>query len=614
MAKTTFAEPAVKERALRVLLVEDNPADAELVVRELERASWRARTEVVATPEEFARALGAEVYDVVLADYRLKGWTGLDALAELRRQGKDLPFILVTGSLGEERAVECIKAGAADYVLKDRLARLPVAVRRALEEKAQLEGRRRAEDALRVTNEKLQALIEASPAGILVLDPVGGVQLWNPAAERIFGWTAEEALGGLLPFVPPDKQEESRALQARVLRGESFADIELERRRKDGARIQISLSTAPLHNGNGKVVGIVAVVADISERKRAEAERARLMAAIEQAAEAVVITDPEGRIEYVNPAFSWMTGYDREEVLGQPMRLLKSGRHPPEFYRLLWETIRGGKVWQGELVNRRKDGTLYPEEMSITPVLDAGGKITNFIALKQDVTERKKTEEQLRELSGRLLQVQDEERRRLARELHDTVAQGLAAMVLNLSRFQEPEVALEPQMQRALVSSLGIAEQCAREVRTLTYLLHPPLLEELGLVSALRSYAEGFTERSGIRVELEAPPVQERFPAELELALFRVAQESLANVHRHSGAQQARLRLVTEKGELRLEIADAGRGVAPGVLEKFERGGAELGVGLAGMRERLRQLGGRLEVSAEKPGTCVRATLPLPTP
>jgi len=194
------------------------------------------------------------------------------------------------------------------------------------------------------------------------------------------------------------------------------------------------------------------------------------------------------------------------------------------------------------------------------------------------------------------------------------VAQALAAMVLNLSRFQEPEWVLDPQVERVLASSLGIAEQCAREVRTLTYLLHPPLLEELGLVSALRSYAEGFTERSGIRVELEAPPVQARFPAEVELALFRVAQESLANVHRHSGSAQARIRLRTENGELRLEICDAGRGVLPSVLEKFERGGAELGVGLAGMRERLRQLGGRLEVRPENPGTTVRATLPLPTP
>ena len=168
--------------------------------------------------------------------------------------------------------------------------------------------------------------------------------------------------------------------------------------------------------------------------------------------------------------------------------------------------------------------------------------------------------------------------------------------------------------ERVLMSSLGIAEQCAREVRTLTYLLHPPLLEELGLGSALRGYVEGFTERSGIAVELEVPPVELRFPAEVELALFRVAQESLANVHRHSSSARARIRLRAENGELRLEICDEGRGIAPPLLEKFEGGGAGLGVGLAGMRERLRQLGGRLEVRPENPGTTVRATLPLPTP
>ena len=489
MMRVPAEEAAVSERLLRLLVLEDSPADAELCLRELRRHGFKVAADVVSAREEFVARLEAGDYDLVLADYRLPGWNGLAALEELRRLGKDTPFILVTGSLGDELAVECVKRGAADYVLKDRLARLSVAVERALE------------------------------------------------TQRLR-----------------------------------------------------------------------------QERSRAEAERARLMAAIEQAAEAVVITDREGRIEYVNPAFTWMTGYDREEVMGQTPRLLKSGQHPPELYRLLWETILAGKVWQGEMVNRRKDGSLYPEEMTITPVLDAGGGISNFIAIKQDITERKRAEEQLRELSGRLLQVQDDERRRLARELHDTVAQALAAMVLNLSRFQEPEWVLDPQVQRVLASSLGIAEQCAREVRTLTYLLHPPLLEELGLVSALRSYAEGFTQRSGIRVELEAPPVQARFPAEVELALFRVAQESLANVHRHSGAREARLRLVTANGELRLEIADTGRGVAPGVLEKFERGGAELGVGLAGMRERLRQLGGRLEVSAENPGTTVRATLPLPTP
>lgn len=487
MRRIPAKEATVGERVLRALVLEDNPADAELTLRELAGSGFEVAADLASTREEFIERLRADNYDIVLADYRLPGWTGLAALEFTQREGKDIPVIIVTGTLGDELAVECIKKGAADYVLKDGLPRLPVAVRRALEDKRVRE-----------------------------------------------------------------------------------------------------------------------------ERRQAEAERVRLMTAIEQAAEAVIITDPEGRIEYVNPAFTGVTGYTREEALGENPRLLKSGRHEPPFYQELWETIRTGKAWRGEVINRRKDGSLYPEEMSITPVRDARGTISHFIAIKQDVTEKKRAEAELRELSGRLLRVQDEERRRLARELHDTVAQALAALVLNLSRFQEPEMVLGPEVQKVLGSCLGLAEQCARELRTFSYLLHPPLLEELGLGSALRNYVAGFTERSGIAVELEAPPVELRFPAEVELALFRVAQESLANVHRHASSARARLRLRVENGELRLEISDEGRGIPPPLLEKFERGSAGLGVGLAGMRERLRQLGGRLEVSSTPPGTTVRATLPLP--
>ncbi|MDA2914265.1 PAS domain S-box protein, partial [Acidobacteriia bacterium AH_259_A11_L15] len=272
MAKTLPEKAEANAEAgpglLRILLVEDNPADAELCLRELKKAGWEVVADVVQAPDDFAHRLETQPYDIVLADYGLPNWTGMGALEHLRRRRKYLPFILVTGSLGEEMAVECIKQGASDYVLKDNLIRLPVAVRRALEEKALRE-----------------------------------------------------------------------------------------------------------------------------ERRRAEAERARLMTAIEQAAEAIVITDPEGRIQYANPAFTWMTGYSREEALGQTL-LLKSGQHERMFYQMMWETLRAGNVWQGELVSRRKDGTLYTEEMSITPVRGADGQITHFIALKQDVTERKRAEEE----------------------------------------------------------------------------------------------------------------------------------------------------------------------------------------------------------------------------
>lgn len=271
-------DPDVVEKApLRVLFVEDRPADVELSLAELKRAGFEVSADTVETGDAFQERLRAHPYDLILADHGLPGWTGLEAVELLRQQGLDIPFILVTGSLGDETAVEYMKSGATDYVLKDRLARLPVAIRRALEEKALRE-----------------------------------------------------------------------------------------------------------------------------ERRRVEAEMVLLRSAIEQAAEAVLITDAEGKIQFVNPAFTWMTGYTREEALGQNPRFLKSGQQDALFYRMLWGAILAGKTWHGEIINRRKDGSLYPEEMSITPVRAGGEEISHFIAIKEDITERKRGEETLRQTTEML--------------------------------------------------------------------------------------------------------------------------------------------------------------------------------------------------------------------
>ena len=224
----------------------------------------------------------------------------------------------------------------------------------------------------------------------------------------------------------------------------------------------------------------------------------------------------------------------------------------------------------------------------------------------------KQAEASFRQLSGRLLHLQDEERRRISRELHDSTAQALAGLAMNLSLLSDRVSALDPAARRALAESLILTEQCAREIRTVSYLLHPPLLDEVGLASALRWYAEGFTKRSGIQIELDMPPELGRLPRDVEIALFRVAQESFANIHRHADSPTACIRLVRSRAEVLLEISDQGRGILPGILEKSAGGGAGLGVGIAGMWERVTQLGGQLRVSSTDRGTTVRVTLPVP--
>jgi signal transduction histidine kinase len=218
---------------------------------------------------------------------------------------------------------------------------------------------------------------------------------------------------------------------------------------------------------------------------------------------------------------------------------------------------------------------------------------------------------QLRALAGRLMHAQDDERRRIAQMLHETTAQDLAALKMHLARLNRTASQLSTTDRGALTDSIALAEQAITEVRTLSYLLHPPFLDEAGLLSALRWYAAGFAQRSGIKVDLELPERFERPPLDTETALFRIVQESLINIHRHAGSETARIRLQGDAETLVLEIEDRGRGIPPAALTHIMSGGGGVGVGIAGMSERIEQLGGTLEITSDAHGTTVRTRLPL---
>jgi signal transduction histidine kinase len=214
-------------------------------------------------------------------------------------------------------------------------------------------------------------------------------------------------------------------------------------------------------------------------------------------------------------------------------------------------------------------------------------------------------------LAGRLMHAQDDERRRIAQLLHDTTAQDLVALKMRLAQLQRTANQLSETDRGALTESIALADQSITEIRTLSYLLHPRFLDEAGLLSALRWYAAGFAERSGIRVDLELPEDFERLPLDTETALFRIVQESLINIHRHAGSETAAIRLQRDAGMLVLEIEDRGRGIPDASLKDIRSGGRGAGVGIAGMRERMEELGGHLEISSTEHGTTVRTRLPL---
>jgi two-component system NarL family sensor kinase len=244
---------------------------------------------------------------------------------------------------------------------------------------------------------------------------------------------------------------------------------------------------------------------------------------------------------------------------------------------------------------------------------------TLTLAVFHDITERKRLDEEreamlreLQQLAGTLVQLQDEERRRIGRDLHDSTGQILTALGMQLARLQRLAESENSPNKGLIVDCVALAQRCSSDIRTASYLLHPPLLDEIGLLSALRWLADGLSRRSDIHVVLQLPDTLPRLPRDLELALFRVVQEAISNVHRHAQSPSVSIRLTLDSGALTLEVQDAGLGIP----EAFDSGNVPdpimRGVGLGGMRERLRQLGGQLTILSSPDGTCVRATVPIP--
>lgn len=371
-----------------------------------------------------------------------------------------------------------------------------------------------------------------------------------------------------------------------------------------------SVTVQPLRNAFDEIAGVIGIALDVTENKRAIASVAKLAAIVESSQDAIFGSTLGGYITSWNRGAEQLFGYSAGEVAGQHISIItpEDRRNEPE--EVLEKLKRGELVKPFETVRRRKDGSLVDLSVTVSAVKDPRGHITGVAAIAHDIADRKQVEKELKELSARLLRVQDEERRNMARELHDSVIQGLAAAVINLSLLKD-SIHLDPEAARTLDATLKIIEDSVREIRTFSYLLHPPLLDVNGLQSALRWYVEGYSKRSGVRVELNLPDKRERLGNDIELALFRIVQESLTNIHRHSGSSRATIRMQRTENEVTLVVSDDGHGMDAQTLEKVRREGAVLGVGIAGMKQRLQQLGGKLNIASGGNGTSVKASVPV---
>jgi PAS domain S-box-containing protein len=393
--------------------------------------------------------------------------------------------------------------------------------------------------------------------------------------------------------------------------GISVHEQEVVIEKPDGSRVVVSVHIDPIRDEDGTIIGVVNFFHDISERKQAERTTALIAAIVDSSDDAIVSKNLDGTITSWNKGAEVLFGYSAGEAVGQHISLIIPLDRRHEEDMILQRLRKGERVDHFETVRVRKDGTTLDISLTISPVKDSAGHVVGASKVARDITQRKQVEKALKEseLSARLLQLQDAERRRIARELHDGVGQLIAAMSMNVSRVVREKSNLSPDAARCAEENSNLIEQVSNDIRTVSYLLHPPLLDEMGLQSALKWYIEGFATRSKIVANVEIPADWERLPQDHELCLFRIAQECLTNIHRHSGSATARVKLLRTPGEIKLEVQDEGRGINQGIQGKIASGETS-GVGLRGMRERLKQLAGSLEIHSNANGTTVIATLP----
>jgi PAS domain S-box-containing protein len=338
-------------------------------------------------------------FDVALIDLRLGGASGLDVMSGIKARSPETECILLTGYATQDSAIKAIQLNAFGYFQKPfDMEQVLLSIQRAVEKSQSTR-------ALRASEARYRSVIYSASDAIISSDSAGNIVGWNPGAERIFGYSEIEACGQpITQLLPSRRQKEHLAGMEHAQSGGEVYMVgktaEVEGRRKDGSEFPLELSLSEWQFADEKFY--TATIRDITERKRAEETLLLQSAALKAAANGIAITDKNGTIEWVNPAWSDLTGYSKEEAIGKNPRILKSGMQDQAFYKNLWDTILAGKPWRGDLVNRRKDGILYHEEEAITPVLDENGAVKNFIAIKHDITARKQAEEILARANLRL--------------------------------------------------------------------------------------------------------------------------------------------------------------------------------------------------------------------
>lgn len=639
---------------LRVLLVEDSEDDAVLVLRELRRGGYGVSHERVETAGEMLEALEERAWDVVISDHAMPGFSAPAAL-EMLREGRwpDIPFIIVSGHIGEGAAVEVMKAGAHDYVPKDNLARLTPVVERALRDAEERRQRRRAQRALREAEEKYRSIFENAVEGIFQTSLDGRFITVNPMMARIFGYESPEEMVESVHdiagqhYADPEKRND---FTRRLCEEGQVFDIEFQVRRKSGEKLWVSANARVVRDAaSGEVVGYEGTMEDITERKRAEEELRRSLerlVALHEAGSILGSTlEPEEIGARLLGIMRRISGFAaaaismRDDATGRLAVWRSIGlddlesevRHAPAVLNARQAAVEGKatqvfvppETWAREgacvglclplRVRERVVGVLEvygPEELADKGVVEILESLTSQAASALENArlygELMQREKRLQELVGRILVAQEEERRRVSYDVHDGLAQVAAAAHQHLQAFAHYHPPDTEEGREDLEHVSGLVRQTVGEARRIIADLRPTALDDFGLKSAIRLYLDALR-AEGWEISHRDGLDDERLPAATETAIFRVVQEALNNVAKHAGTRKVRVSLEKRAARraargaarpLAAPLASDGRSKIRLAIRDYGRGfGPESARGAAGPGERVGLTGMRERVT-----------------
>ncbi|MCX7095675.1 MAG: PAS domain S-box protein [Methylobacter sp.] len=663
-------------KPLQILLIEAVPADFRLLVQHLSQQGLDAECRCVNNEAELNTALQSP-WDIVLSDYNLAGMDFTKTLQRIRTQNPDLPFILVSSGVGEETAVELLRLGISDFVLKDNLIRLLPAIRRALDEAGERRARLAAEAALRESQasaleEQRQARLaalnlmedalaarhraEAAHAAlreseakyrlladnaadcIFWIGPDGDFKYISPACEQLYGRTPEEFLADpelMTNIIHCD----DRAAYRQYLAAAYTDSSELEARivHKNGDVRWLCHHCKPIYDEDGGYLGRRGVNRDITLRKQTEEQLSKLAQAVEQSPESIIITNPEGDIEYVNEAFLKNSGYRRDEIMARNPRILNSDKTPKHTYAELWATIAQGDTWRGEFINKRKDGSEYVDFAIITPIRQLDGHITHYVAVQEDITEKKRLAKELDRHRHHLEELVASRTTELesARALADAASKAKSAFLTNMSHEIRTPMNAIIGLTYLLRQNTPTLEQCIRldkmdaaaqhllsiindildlskiesgrlELEQTDFALEA-VLDHINSLIAEQSKAKGLT----IKVDSDSVPLWLRGdPTRLRQAMLNYAGNAVKFTRQGTIWLRAKLLEETVDGlQVRFEVQDTGIGIAkenlPLLFEVFAQADVSTtrkyggtGLGLAITRRLATMMGGEAGVES----------------